>query len=129
MVRASPSQPVNSASCKPSTICKKFVHCQNHGIDPMTKGFDMVPHFEINLWIMLYQASHTLCIVIELMHIEVPPNSTTTNLRNVGVVVMDVSTFGAWVFFCMCTLCVCVCMFFSMKKKGEFLHIYKFQSL
>ncbi len=89
----------------------------------------MVPHFEIKLWIMLNQASYTLCIVIELMHIKVPPNSTTTNLQNVGMVVMDVPTFGTWVFFCMCRLCVYVSMFFFMKKKGEFSHIYKFQSL
>jgi hypothetical protein len=84
----------------------------------MTKGFDMVPHFEIKLWIMLNQASHTLCIVIELMHIEVHPNSTTKNLRNVGVVVMDVPTFGAWVFFCMCILCVCVWYVSFYEKNG-----------
>jgi hypothetical protein len=91
----------------------------------MTKGFDMVPHFEIKLWIMSNQASHTFCIIIELMHIKVPPNSTTTNFQNVGVVVMDVPTFGAWVFFCKRI----VSMFFFMKKKSEFSHIYKFQSL
>ncbi len=94
----------------------------------MTKGFDGIPHFEIKLWIMLNRASHTLCIVIELMHIEIPPNSTTNKLWNVGVVVMDAPTFGAWVFFCVCTLCVCLYVFFY-KKMGGFSHIYKFQSL
>lgn len=82
----------------------------------MTKGFDGIPHFDIKLWIMLNRASHTLCIVIELMHIEIPPNSTTNKLWNVGVVVMDVPTFGAWVFFGVCTLCVCVYVFFYKKK-------------
>jgi len=127
MVRTSSSQPINSASCKVchlQEVCALLEPC----IDLMTKGFDVVPHFEIKLWIMSNQASHKLCIVIELMHIEVSPNSTTTNLQNVGVVVMDVPTFGAWVFFCMCTLCVCVYVFFY-KKKGEFSHIDKFQSL